>query len=187
MTMSPVAKLGVLLALTAGLSACGDRDITLHELRVRGDGPEEFAIVPPKALQTPEDFNALPPPTPGGSNRTDQTPEADAVAALGGDGNRAYVRGAGVSASDGALVNYAGRNGVNGGIRAQLAEEDLQFRKRKSLFTWQIMREDQYYDAYRRMAIDPYEVLRLFRRAGVRTPAADPAGNGGNPGITFNR
>ena len=78
------------------------------------------------------------------------------------------------AAGDGALVSYAARNGVQPGIRAQLAAEDLEFRKRASRFTWQLMREDKYYDAYERFAIDPYEVLRLFRRAGVRTPAADP-------------
>ncbi|WP_336623641.1 DUF3035 domain-containing protein [Marinovum sp. 1_MG-2023] len=174
---NPIAKLSVLLALMVGLAACGNRDIGLHELRVRGDGPEEFAIVPAKPLETPESFAALPTPTPGGNNRTDLTPEADAVAALGGDGNRATPRGAGVGAGDGALVTYASRQGVNTGIRAQLAAEDLEFRKRASLFTWQIMREDQYYDAYRRQAIDPYLVLRAYRRAGARTPSAVPPGS----------
>lgn len=176
MTMSPFAKLVVLLAVALGLAACGERDITLHELGVRGDGPEEFAIVPPKPLQEPESFTALPPPTPGGTNRTDQTPEADAVAALGGDRTRVKPQSTGVSASDGSLVNYASRNGVNTEIRSQLAQEDLEFRRRASIFTWQIMREDRYYDAYRREAIDPYDILRRFRRAGVRTPAADPPG-----------
>lgn len=174
MTIPPFAKHGVLLALALGLAACGERDITLHELRVRGDGPEEFAIVPPKPLQTPESFSELPPPTPGAANRTDPTPEADAVAALGGDPRRISAQGAGAAAGDGALVTYAARKGVQPGIRAQLAAEDLEFRKRASIFTWQLMREDKYYDAYERFAIDPYEVLRRFRRAGVRTPAADP-------------
>lgn len=177
MTMSPVARLGVLLTLVLGLSACGNRDITLHELRLRDDGPEEFSIVPPKPLQAPESYSALPPPTPGGANRTDQTPEADAVAALGGDGSRVIPRGTGVGAGDGALVTYASRNGVNGGIRTQLAKEDLEFRRRASLFSWQVVREDRYYDAYSVMAIDPYRVMSLFRRAGVRTPAADPPGD----------
>lgn len=176
MTIPPFAKLNVLLALALGLAACGERDITLHELRVRGDGPEEFAIVPPKPLQTPKSLSALPVPTPGGANRTDPTPEADAVAVLGGDASRVAPRGSGAPASDGALVSYAARNGVQPGIRARLAAEDLEFRKRASLFTWQLMREDKYYDAYETFAIDPYEVLRRFRLSGVRTPAADPPG-----------
>ncbi|MGY3438611.1 MULTISPECIES: DUF3035 domain-containing protein [unclassified Marinovum] len=174
--MSPFAKLVVLLVVALGLAACGERDITLHELGAGSDGPEEFAIVPPKPLQEPESFTALPPPTPGGKNRTDQTPEADAVAALGGDRTRVEPQGTGVGAGDGTLVTYASRNGVNGEIRTQLAQEDREFRRRASIFSWQIMREDRYYDAYRRMAIDPYAMLRLFRRAGVRTPAADPPG-----------
>lgn len=177
MTMSSVTRLGGFLALVLGLGACADRDITLHEVRLRDDGPEEFSIVPPKPLQAPESYAALPPPTPGGANRTDPTPEADAVAALGGDGNRVAVRGTGIGRGDAALVSYASRNGVNGGIRSQLAAEDLEFRRRASLFTWQVRREDKYYDAYEDMAIDPYRVLSLFRRAGIRTPAADPPGD----------
>lgn len=175
MMLRQIAKLGVALMLAAGLSACGkNRDITLHELRIGGDGPEEFGIVPSKPLQTPENYSQLPVPTRGGSNRADLTPEADAVAALGGDGNRVAVRSTGVSRGDGALVNYASRRGVSPAIRQTLAAEDLEFRKRKSLFSWSIKREDKYYDAYRSMAIDPYYVLRLYRKAGARTPAATP-------------
>lgn len=174
MTVSPFAKRGLLLALALGLAGCGERDITLHELQVRSDGPEEFAIVPVKPLQSPESLSALPVPTPGGANRTDPTPEADAVAALGGDGSRVAARGTGAPASDGALLSHAARNGVQPDIRARLAAEDLEFRKRASLFTWQVVREDKYYDAYRRWAIDPYDVLRRARLAGLRTPAADP-------------
>ena len=122
----------------------------------------------PGTVRTPAAVDA------GAANRTDPTPEADAVAALGGDGARVAPRAAGAAAGDGALVSYAARNGVQPGIRAQLAAEDLEFRKRASRFTWQLMREDKYYDAYERFAIAPYEVRRLFRRAGVRTPAADP-------------
>ena len=50
------------------------------------DGPEEFAIVPSKPLELPPDLAALPAPTPGGSNITDQNPDADAVAALVAEG-----------------------------------------------------------------------------------------------------
>jgi hypothetical protein len=175
--LTQVAKLGVVLALAAGLSACGkNRDIQLHELNTSQDGPEEFGILPVKALETPEDISQLPAPTPGGRNRTDQTPVADAVAALGGNPNRVEPRGEGVSRSDGSLVNYASRKGVTPGIRQKLAAEDLEFRKRQSLFTWSIKKEDKYYDAYRKMAIDPYYVLRLYRNAGARTPAALPPG-----------
>ena len=65
------------------LSACAG-DGRLMNL-VSDDGPEEFAILPTKPLELPPDLAALPDPTPGGSNITDQTPDADAVAALGGN------------------------------------------------------------------------------------------------------
>jgi hypothetical protein len=73
------------------------------------DRPDEFAIVPNKPLETPEDMAALPEPTPGGANRADQTPLQDAVAALGG--NPARGRG-GVPATDGAIVAHATRLGA---------------------------------------------------------------------------
>lgn len=176
MMVMQTAKFGIALAVLVALAACGNRDITLHELRINDDGPEEFSIVPPKPLEMPDTLSQLPAPTPGGKNRTDQTPEADAVAALGGDGNRVEPRSKGVSRNDGSLVNHASRFGRQGNIRQSLAAEDLEFRKRKSLFTWSIQRKDNYYDAYRRQAIDPYYVLRIWRKAGVRTPAASPPG-----------
>lgn len=176
MRREQIVKFAGVVAVVAGLSACSDRDITLHELRLNDDGPEEFSIVPAKPLETPENTTELPIPTPGGKNRTDLTPEADAVAALGGDSTRVEPRSGGVSRGDGALVNHASRYGRQGDIRQTLADEDLEFRKRQSLFTWSIQRKDEYYDAYRRMAIDPYYILRLFRKAGVRTPSASPPG-----------
>ena len=75
----------VAIVAVLGLAACSERDITLHDLRTNSGQPEEFSIVPNKPLQTPESYSALPAPTPGGANRTDQTPLKDAVAALGGN------------------------------------------------------------------------------------------------------
>ena len=74
----------IAVAAMVTLAACGgDRDPQLMNLRA-GQGPDEFAIVPPKPLEMPENLSELPDPTPGGFNRTDQNPEADAVIALGG-------------------------------------------------------------------------------------------------------
>ncbi|MFZ7092140.1 DUF3035 domain-containing protein [Primorskyibacter sp. 2E233] len=168
------AHLVGLLALI-GLSACGlgNRDITLHNLKTNSGKPEEFAIVPNKPLSEPESYSALPAPTPGGANRTDQTPLKDAVAALGGRPERLDV-GTGVPAADTAIISRASRFGRDGTIRQQLASEDLDFRKRRSLFTWSIVPTDEYYRAYRRQALDPYAWLERFRRAGAQTPAAPP-------------
>jgi len=157
------------------VTACGyERDITLRDLRTNTNSPEEFAVLPNKPLEIPETPSALPTPTPGSANRTDQTPNADAVAVLGG--NPARLNPTGVPGSDGALISYAQRNGRDGNIRAELAADDLAFRTRRSLFTWQIVPSDDYVRAYRRQSLDAYRELERFRRAGVRTPAVPPPG-----------
>ena len=166
----------VMLLGLLGLSACGgwERDITLHDLRTNQRQPEEFSILPVKPLEQPESYAALPAPTPGSANRTDPTPNADAVAALGG--NPARLSASGVPGADAGIVNHASRFGRQGDIREQLAAEDLEFRKRRSLFTWSIVPRDEYYRAYRRQSLDPYAALEAWRRAGRATPSAPPEG-----------
>ncbi len=163
------------LGLAVFLAGCGERDISLRMIRNAGDGPEEFGIVPTKPLELPSELSSLPQPTPGAANRTDQRPVEDAVAALGGNPARVRPQG-GVPTGDSALIASVSRFGRDGNIRADLAEEDLEFRRRKSLFTWKIVPEDEYNEAYRRQRLDPYNELNRFRRAGVRTPAAPPEG-----------
>ena len=76
----------VMVALALAVSACSKRDdIQLRKIKKTGNGPDEFAILPGKPLQAPENFTTLPTPTPGGTNLTDQNPNADGVAALGGN------------------------------------------------------------------------------------------------------
>ena len=169
-----VTHLVAILALCA-LAACSGRERTLHDLRTNSGQPEEFSIVPNKPLQEPESFAALPAPTPGGVNRTDQTPLSDAVAAMGGNPARLNA-GDGVPSGDGALINRASRFGRDAGVRGQLAAEDEAFRKRRSLFTWSIVPTDEYNRAYRRESLDSYDWLRRWRRAGAQTPSAPPEG-----------
>lgn len=156
------------------LSACGtrERDITLRDLRTNQRTPEEFSILPVKPLEQPADYAALPVPTPGSENRTTPNPQADAVAALGG--NPARLTAGGVPAADSALIASASRFGRDGTIRDQLAEEDLAFRRLRSRFTWSIVPRDEYNNAYRRQALDPYFALDQARRAGLPTPSAPP-------------
>ncbi|MFZ5964554.1 DUF3035 domain-containing protein [Thalassococcus sp. BH17M4-6] len=165
-------RLVILVGLTA-LAACGDREPRLRDMSTNRSTPEEFSIVPNKPLQLPETLAQLPAPTPGGANRTDQTPQADAVASLGGNPAR-LNRSGGIPANDGALVRAAGRFGTQSDIRRTLAEEDLAFRKRKSLFSWQLFKEDQYNRAYRAQRLDAEEELLRWRRGGRRTPSAPP-------------
>ena len=159
------------------LAACSSGEPRpLHDLRSFDRQPEEFSIVPNKPLQQPDSLSALPEPTPGGMNRADQTPLADAVAVLGGNPARLDASG-GVPASDGALVNRASRFGRDPAVREQLASEDAAFRKRRSLFTWSIVPTDEYGRVYRRQATEPYGWLQRWRAAGARTPSAPPPGN----------
>lgn len=165
-------RLAILLGLLA-VSACGgkqERDITLHDLRTNQRSPEEFSILPVKPLQQPETYASLPQPTPGGSNLTDPTPNADAVAALGG--KRSALTRSGISAADRGLLTHTGRFGTDPNIRAELAAKDLELRKAKSRFTWSIVPRDDYRRAYRRFLLDPYAEMRRWQRAGVPTPTA---------------
>ncbi len=160
-----------MLAFVAVLSGCGGGD--LITLSNPGEGPDEFAILPNKPLQSPDNLSALPPPTPGGPNRSDQTPEADAVAALGGSASATVgggVRGPG-------LVAHARRFGTDPDIRRTLAAEDAAFRRgRGGRPLERLFGTTLYYRVYAPQSLDQYAELERFRRLGVRTPAAPPAG-----------
>lgn len=168
----------IILALVA-LTACGsrqdtaDRDTNLRQLRNTSGSPEEFSIVPNKPLQAPETLAELPPPTPGGTNRTDQTPLQDAVAVLGGNPARLDPQ-AGIGAGDQALLTRASRFGRDSDIRTELAVDDQAFRERRRLFNWRLVPQDTYNRAYRGQALDPYASLEAARRAGLLTPSAPP-------------
>ncbi|MFT5868831.1 MAG: hypothetical protein ACI8TF_000939 [Paracoccaceae bacterium] len=154
------------------LVACSRADPELMSIRASGNGPDEFAILPTRPLEIPTDLASLPAPTPGGSNRTDQDPEADAIAALGGN----VASGAAVDAG---FVSYVTRFGVSPSIRSEIAAEDLEHRRDnrgRPLERWFSM--NTYYDAYEAESLDRYLELERMRRAGVRTPAAPPQPQG---------
>ena len=68
----------LLASLACGLlAACGARS--------GSSGPDEFSVLPVEPLEIPRNLNVLPPPAPGGVNRADRDPRAEAVTALGGD------------------------------------------------------------------------------------------------------
>ncbi|HRO15827.1 MAG TPA: DUF3035 domain-containing protein [Paracoccus sp. (in: a-proteobacteria)] len=154
------------------LAACSD-DGRLMNIRGGGDGPDEFAIVPTRALQMPPDLNQLPQPTPGGANITDPAPFADAVAVLGGNPGQLAAQGAG--AGDGALLAHTGRLGRDGAIRAVTAAEDQQYRTRNGRRPLEVLaRSNVYYRAYRPMTLDSWAELERWRPTGVQTPSAPP-------------
>ena len=160
----------VLTVLVLSLSACaGERPLFDFS---GSDGPDEFSVTPGKPLELPETL-ALPQPTPGGANRADVNPEADAIAALGG--RPSALSAGGVPASDSGLVNYAGRNGVTSNIRTLLAEEDASLRQTSRRFgLFGAFRGERYFGIYAGQALDAYSELERFRSAGVQTPTAPP-------------
>ncbi|AXC49162.1 DUF3035 domain-containing protein [Paracoccus suum] len=161
------------LAAVALLAGCSN-DGKLNNLAGSSEGPDEFAILPTKALSLPADLNQLPAPTPGGSNITDPTPLADAVATLGG--NPAQLSARGVGAGDGGLISYAGRGGVTPGIRQVTATEDAEFRSRRGRRLLEnIAKTNVYNRAYRGQTLDPWPTLEQYRRAGAQVPSAPPA------------
>lgn len=124
-----IGRLGSAALCLLMLAACERDAPTLFNIRSADRTPDEFAILPTRPLQTPEDLAALPPPTPGGANRTDPQPEAQAIAALGGD----VARGA---AADRGLVAAVSRYGVQGNIRGQLATEDWPSAAQMTVACW---------------------------------------------------
>lgn len=164
-------SLMICAALT--LAACGNdgEPNLLNISQASSDGPDEFAVLPTEPLVIPENLAALPTPTPGGNNRTDPNPRADAIAALGG--NPAVLSRA---SNDGALVRYTGRFGVSPTIRASLAAADLRFRQNnEGLPLQRLFNVNTYFQAYEEFELDQSRELERLRSAGIRTSSVPPA------------
>lgn len=163
-------RIVLFLLIPMALSACANQG--LRDLRTNSPGPDEFMVQPVKPLEAPTDLSRLPAPTPGQANLTDKSAVNDGVAAFGG---RPQSVDAGIPASDGALVQHASRLGVTPNVRADLAETDAAFRKRKARFTQiRIVPTDRYNQAYRRQALDADQEAARWRAAGARTPSSPP-------------
>lgn len=165
-----------MIVLVGAVAVAGCSQKGLRDIRKTGTGPDEFLVLPSKPLSEPSDYSSLPTPTPGGTNITDATPQADAVAALGGKAS-ALVPGQGVPSSDLALVSASSRYGVSPSVRQELAEEDAKFLKRKRITgRIKLFPVDRYEQIYAKQTLDPFEANEQFRRAGIATPSAPPAG-----------
>nr|WP_229738091.1 DUF3035 domain-containing protein [Sinisalibacter lacisalsi] len=142
-------------------------------MNIKSDTPDEFSILPTKPLEAPEDYAALPEPTPGGRNLVDPNPQGDAVAALGGNPDR-LERGQ-IYAGEQALVSYTARYGVAANIRETLAAEDLEWRRENNgLLLERLFNVNVYYSSYKPMSLDQHIELDRLRAAGVWTPSAPP-------------
>ncbi len=163
-------SIGVMgVALVLAVSACSKSG--LRDLRPIGTGPDEFLVMPVKPLESPASFSELPQPTPGAGNVADQNPKAELIATLGGN-----PAATGVPASDNALLAATGRFGVDQEIRQELAEKDAKFRRREQRTARiKLFPVDRYEDAYRRQALDPFQVNQAYRDVQIGTPTAPPA------------
>ncbi len=158
------------LTALAGLAACSGGGKLMNIERGQTT-PDEFAIMPTKPLSMPPDLAMLPDPTPGGANITDPTPNADAVAALGG--NPARLADQGIGAADQALVAHAGRQGNDPAIRDRLAQSDADWRagnRRRPLEA--LFGTSVYQRAYKPMALDGSDEQLRWQRAGAITSTA---------------
>ncbi|MGR3290226.1 MAG: DUF3035 domain-containing protein [Paracoccaceae bacterium] len=165
--------LGLVLLVALLVSACANQQPRLLNVGASNSSPDEFAVLPGKPLQTPDNFGELPTPTPGAANITDPSPNADAIAALGG--NPEILTRSGIPAADGALLAFIQRFGVGPNIRAELSQADLAFRRRQNgLFFMRWFAKNRYFAAYRRQSLDQYRELERLRAAGVKTPSAPP-------------
>ena len=160
--------LSVLTLVT--LAACGNTERPLRDTRTSDGGPDEFSVIPSRPLELPA-TTALPTPTPGGVNRADPTPKADAIRALGG--NPAAQIAGGIPTSEAALVAQTARYGVNPAIRTELAERDEAARKRKKLSNvFNPLNRDRYFPLYAGQALDADAELARLAALGIIVPTA---------------
>lgn len=169
-------KIVVIVALVGAVSGCdtsqgvgrffaGDPN--------KQNGPDEFGIVPTRALELPDDLVSLPEPQPGTRNRTDPLPEHDAVAALGGQPDR--LDSTRVGAGEGALLAAAERRGTASNIREVLAKEDEEFRDDNGpLFLERLFKVDTYLKTYKDETLEARRANQLLRRKGIKTPSVSP-------------
>jgi hypothetical protein len=163
----------ILSLMVLAVAACGRGDGVLSRIKNDGNGPDEFTVLPTAPLQTPQTYNSLPTPTPGGANLVDPNPRAEGVAAMGGN-PAATVPGA-IGAGDGGLVNHTRRFGVTPGVRQELAVEDAQTRRRHGRVNiFNIGPNDDYTDAYKKQWLDSQAEQSRMTRSGVVTPSAPP-------------
>jgi hypothetical protein len=156
----------IAIAGVMGLSACGSNQ--LMNIETGQNSPDEFAILPTRALSMPPDLALLPAPTPGGANITDPNPNADAVAALGG--NPARLANQSVAAADGALIAHATRRGTDPAIRKRLADSDAEWRSRNKRRPLEALFGTTVYQrAYRPLALDSQTEQQRWQRAGAIT------------------
>jgi len=132
--------------------------------------PDEFSVLPKKPLVLPEDVSTLPQPAPGATNLVDLTPNADAIRAVGGRGDRGAP-----TASDRALLAATGVGAE--GIRRLLAVEDEEFRaNNRGLVLDRLFGAVGDSEIYDRVILNSESELLRLRRLGIWVPQPPPEG-----------
>lgn len=171
-----IAKLILSLSLVVVVAGCEKNPVfgKNGNFRLKDAGPDEFAVLPTKELELPENFETLPEPTLGSRNRVDLTPERDAVAALGGKPEQ--LDSTSIDGGEQSLVIAASRFGVSAGIRQTLATEDTEYRKknRARFYERWLFSDDAYLKRLKAQSLNAYDELERLRSIGVRTPSAPP-------------
>ena len=165
---SRAARAAAMIGLAAALSACGDGGIR-GVFGVQLDPPNAFNVLPNKPLRLPTDLAHLPEPTPGAPSPLEARPDQEARAAL--SARRDGASGA-PSAGELALLDAAGSEGAEAGIRATLAEESAQFVDDPG----PVARAFGFEPTEGRVqdVLDQSEETRRLREEGKRTPTAPP-------------
>ncbi|WP_284378640.1 DUF3035 domain-containing protein [Amylibacter marinus] len=163
--MNIVVKIALVGLIGIGITACSGKG---------GKGPDEFGVLPTKPLEYPDDLTTLPEPDSSVRNRADQRPLADAVTALGGKAAR--IDSTTIPASERALLNAATRYGVAENVRAELAAQDAEFRRRnKGKVLERLFNVDIEQDRYADELLDSEAELLRMRRLGIGTPTSPKA------------
>lgn len=163
-------------AMAVTLSGCGNSTSGIGQLFAASSndaGPDEFAILPTKPLEIPDDLDNLPEPDLGGPNRVDPKPEHDAVAALGGNPDR--LDSDRIQSGENALLASATRFGTGANIRQVLAKEDEAFREKNGPKVLErLFGTNIYLKRYQVQTLGARSELARLRRIGARTPTAPP-------------
>jgi hypothetical protein len=171
-------KLILPLTLFVVLAGCESNPVfgKNGNFRLKDAGPDEFAVLPTKELEKPEDYETLPEPTLGSKNRVDLTPKRDAVVALGGKAE--HFDSDRIGAGEQGLVTAASRFGVTADIREQLAAEDETYRhKNRARLIQKWYPDALYLKRHKEQSLNAYDELKRLRAMGIRTPSAPTQDN----------
>jgi hypothetical protein len=165
-------RLALRIALCAGVamaaSGCGGRSGLGNLFGVTLEQPDPFNVLPRSPLRLPANFQDLPSPRPGAPSPLDPTPVADAKSALNAP---APTRGA-PSAAELALLDAAGAQNAEDGIRERLATESVPTTRKyglTSLFGYAVP------DGTADEMLDQREEAKRILAGGGATPTPPPA------------